>query len=571
MGRRYAAFIVFSLVALIATACAPGVTPSPGPPGVEIAPISAPRTLNVPITREVTALHPQINTAGGTDAVLVTFNAGLSRADDSGTVRPALAELPELNTDTWKILPDGKMETTYRLRPNLTWQDRHPFEAADFAFAKRVYANPTVAVRNAQQMNLMESVTAVDARTLVIRWNSLYGGAASMQMLEFVALPRHILEQPLANLEQDASQAEAFANLPFWKAEYVSLGPFRLERWEPGTLMEGSAFDGYVLGRPKVDRIIIRIMDDNTVMTNLLAGTLDLGETNFEQHRVLERDWVPAGKGILKQSIDNPRPLWVQQKPEYVGDPALLDLRVRRALAHSINRQAINDGVFDGEGAMTETIVPPTAAIFPEVDKAIMHYPFDPSRSQQLMNEVGYAKDGDGFFVDAAGKRFVLDFERDTDSEQERIQLILVDTWQKAGFQVHPYPLPVGAPLEHRATFPGIQGTGGASEASWTTATLATAANRWAGSNKGGWTSPEYDRLYNAFNSSLDQAERTRHFIQMQVLFTQNLPMFLNYFSIKTWAIGGHLTNWKPEVKPVGSLTQATLRNWNINEWEWRQ
>ena len=564
---RFPAFTAVAALFLIVTGCAPGPASSTGGSGLQPT-VVGPKVITVPITREVSALHPQINTAGGTDAVLVTFNAGLSYADETGIIHPSLAELPQLNTDTWQVLPDGKMETKFNLRPGLTWQDGTPFDAQDFVFATRVYSNPNVPIRNAEQIKLMDSVVAPDSRTLVIRWKSLYQGAGSMQMLDFVPLPRHILEQPLSNIEKDPAQADAFVNLPFWKAEYVSVGPFRLRTWEPGSVMEGTAFDGYVLGRPKIDRIVIRIMDDTTVMTNILAGTLDIGETNFEQHQVLERDWVAAGKGFLRQGINNPRPLWIQLKPEYVGEPAILDLRVRRALAYSVDRQAINDGVFDGEGAMTETIVPTTAAIFPDVDKAIMHYPYDPRRSEQLMTEVGYTRDRDGFFIDASGKRFVLDFERDTDSEQERIQQILVDRWQKAGFQINAYPLPVAAPLEHRATFPGIQGTGGASEASWASATLATAANRWGGTNKGGWTSLAYDRLYDSFNSTLDQAERTRLFIQMQVTFTENLPMFLNYFNIKTWAIGSHMKNWKPEVKPVGGLTQATLRNWNIHEWE---
>ena len=64
------------------------------------------------------------------------FNASLSLMDSKGTIRPYLAEaLPQLNTDTWKVLPDGRMETTYRLRSNLTWHDGQPLAADDFVFA----------------------------------------------------------------------------------------------------------------------------------------------------------------------------------------------------------------------------------------------------------------------------------------------------------------------------------------------------------------------------------------------------------------------------------------------------
>jgi len=67
------------------------------------------------------------------------FNAYLSLFDVSGKPRPYLAEsLPELNTSTWQIFPDGRMETAYRLRPGLTWHDGAPLSSDDFGFAYRV-------------------------------------------------------------------------------------------------------------------------------------------------------------------------------------------------------------------------------------------------------------------------------------------------------------------------------------------------------------------------------------------------------------------------------------------------
>src|SRR4051794_29043176 len=54
------------------------------------------------------------------------FNATLDYNDEVEVSHPYLAEaLPELNTDSWRIFPDGRMETTYQLRPGLTWHDGH--------------------------------------------------------------------------------------------------------------------------------------------------------------------------------------------------------------------------------------------------------------------------------------------------------------------------------------------------------------------------------------------------------------------------------------------------------------
>jgi ABC-type transport system substrate-binding protein len=97
----------------------------------------------------------------------------------------------------------------------------------------------------------------------------------------FQPLPRHILEQ---SFRQDPP--DTFANQLYWSSQYVGLGPYKLERWEPGAFVEGSAFDGHVLGRPKIDRILVRfIADENTVLANLLSETVHPGDGPLDSFR----------------------------------------------------------------------------------------------------------------------------------------------------------------------------------------------------------------------------------------------------------------------------------------------
>src|SRR5206468_6372589 len=63
------------------------------------------------------------------------FNADFALLDDQSNAYPYLAEaLPQLNTASWKLFPNGEMETTYHLKPNLAWHDGHPLKADDFVF-----------------------------------------------------------------------------------------------------------------------------------------------------------------------------------------------------------------------------------------------------------------------------------------------------------------------------------------------------------------------------------------------------------------------------------------------------
>jgi hypothetical protein len=94
------------------------------------------------------------------------FNAELALVDDVGAVRPFLAsELPQLNSDTWRVFPDGRMETIYRLKDGITWHDGEPITADDFVFGWRVMAAPGLGRSGLIPQKLMEEIVAPDART----------------------------------------------------------------------------------------------------------------------------------------------------------------------------------------------------------------------------------------------------------------------------------------------------------------------------------------------------------------------------------------------------------------------
>ncbi|HZT05945.1 MAG TPA: ABC transporter substrate-binding protein [Chloroflexota bacterium] len=68
---------------------------------------------------------------------------------------------------------------------------------------------------------------------------------------------------------------ENVVSRPYWTRDYVGLGPFRLTAWEPGSTIEGSAFDGHAPGRPTIDGIEPRITTDrNVVRANLVRGEM---------------------------------------------------------------------------------------------------------------------------------------------------------------------------------------------------------------------------------------------------------------------------------------------------------
>ncbi len=502
------------------------------------------------------------------------FSAGLSLRDGRGQSLPYLVDaLPQLNTDSWRVFPDGRMETTYRLRPNLVWHDGTPLSAQDWVFSFQVYSTPEFGHASSPPVGLMESVEATDVRTLVIRWKQPYVEAGNLESAgatatpSFPALPRHILSDPFAQ-----GNSEAFVAHPYWSTEFVGLGPYKLDQWVPGTFFEGVAFDQHVLGRPKIDRLrMLFIPDFNTVLANLLAGEAHMSvedSIRFQQGQVLRREWGPSNRGTVLAYPQFWRWTYVQQRAEFAQPQALRDARVRKALAHSLDRQSLSDALFEGEGSTAETSIPPTAASFDEADRAAVKYPYDVRRADQLMGEAGWSKGADGVWA-LAGQRFATDLSVLQSPQNENEMAVMADGWRQAGFDVREIvwaaALSSDAPLRNQQ--PGLSTTSGpAGEVTLVehrTLDLPTPQNRWTGANRGGWSNPAYDRVADLLLTTLDRAERQRLLVQMVRVFTDDAAVLSLYFAPTITAFGAGLSGPQPAVP------ESTMA-WNIHEWEFR-
>src|SRR5436190_17450053 len=178
---------LFLVVALGGCAAPPGQQAGTG---VQSQGSDAPRpsrTMRLVTRLETPDLAPKsAESGGGNDIAKRLFNAQLVLLDAQVMAHPYLAEaLPEPNTDSWKVFPDGRMETTYRLRPNLTWQDGAPLTTDDCVFAYRVYKDRGLGVFIASPQDTMDAVTAPDPRTLVIQWRSPNPDGGSLTFQDF--------------------------------------------------------------------------------------------------------------------------------------------------------------------------------------------------------------------------------------------------------------------------------------------------------------------------------------------------------------------------------------------------
>jgi peptide/nickel transport system substrate-binding protein len=389
------------------TACAsPAGGPATGQPAARQEGAGSNRTLVVAVRAEPPSLSAKPFRSLGLTADLSRrmFNAGLTTRKDDGTTVPYLAEsIPQLNTDAWRVSPDGTMETTYKLKPNLTWHDGRPLTADDFVFAHEVYSTPALGLSGSPPLGQMDRVTAPDAQTVVISWKQTFPMANTLAATgtdssddSFPPLPRHLLGQALQTQE-----AEAFMANSFWVNQYVGAGPYKFERWETGAFLEGVAFDGHVLGKPKIQRIReVFIGDPNTVMANMLAGEAQLtaGDSiRFTDGQTLKQQWGDRGKVLNFPNLY--RIVQFQRRPEFATTAAFTDLRVRQALHHGVDFNTLNEAIQDDQTSAAVGPIPPTAGYYRQLQQAVPTYPYDPRRVEQLMQEAGFARGSDGVWT----------------------------------------------------------------------------------------------------------------------------------------------------------------------------
>jgi len=299
-------------------------------------------------------------TSGAAAAIgeIVHYNVleGLTKINVDGTVTPLLAE-------SWSIDPDGKVYT-FKLRKGVKFHDGEDFDASDvkFSFERAKADGSTNKAKKAVFDNIVR-IDTPDAHTVIL----LLANADGNFLFRMGENPAVIL---------DPKSAATTATRP------VGTGPFKFDDWKKGSSVTLLKFDGHRdAAKVRMKRATFRFINDPAAqVAALLAGDID-GMPRFgalqalKQFQADKRFTVEvgstAGKGIM--SINNKK-------------APFNDVRVRRALAHAVDRQAFIDGAQEGLGKPIGSHFAPTDAGYLDLTKV---YPHDPQKAAALLKEAG--------------------------------------------------------------------------------------------------------------------------------------------------------------------------------------
>jgi peptide/nickel transport system substrate-binding protein len=564
-------FFLGTLAASLA-ACAPAPGIRESAPAAGDASSRAPKVLTIAIQSELKGFiidyTQESRGIGGVSQPPPIVHNYLVSDNGMGVFAPQLAvEQPSVDKGTWVLYPDGRMETHWKLRPNVRWHDGTPFTADDMVFSATVCLDPEIGCVPRSNIRGIESLAAPDPLTFVARWSTPYANADQAEGM--VPLPRHLLE------ELYRGDKTNFAQSPRFSTEFIGLGPYKLVRWEPGSHIEFTRFDDYHLGRPPLDQVIVRFLGDtNTMVAAILSGAADvvlpLG-VSLEQGIDVKERWQGTGNQVMFAPSTTLYSLYYQQRLDYARPAnAAVNPLVRRGIYHAIDRAQVIEAGLAGVPPMADSWVAPTDPLRPQLESAIPQHPYDTARAQALLAEAGWVRGADGTLVHQGnGERFEIEISGAPRQDTQRMQAVMREQFKAIGLEstIYNFPPQLASDNQARSTRPGvtINGTGAAGFYTSTVHTRGIGGpdNRWGGSNWGGYSSPRTDAILDRLVATIPPAERLplqRELIQSALGDVALAPLYWNVSPVLA-------------VEAVKGLptTGGTAQTWNMFEWDLRR
>jgi peptide/nickel transport system substrate-binding protein len=300
--------------------------------------------------------------------------------DEKNEPFPVLVtEIPSV--ENGGINADGTV-ITMKLRDDLKWSDNTPLTADDFIFTWEMAVDPANLVSTTYPYDSIESVTAPDPQTVVVKFYEPF--APWLANLWHGILPAHIL-RPVFEAEGTINNADWLRN------PTVGCGPYNFAEWESGSYARYVRNDNYWGTPAKIDEIFIRFVpDDASQVAALKAGDADLGTFIAYSDVPTLKD---AGLNIAIEPNGYSEWMFFMVNEEK-SQPALLDVRVRKAIAMAIDREGINRDLLLG---LTKVPASFWDALPFYNDPPLTNYPYDPEQAKALLDEAGWVdSDGDG-------------------------------------------------------------------------------------------------------------------------------------------------------------------------------
>jgi peptide/nickel transport system substrate-binding protein len=331
-------------------------------------------------------------------AISISETSGIAQSLiylDMAKVLPT-GEVMPLLLESFESSADGKTWTV-KIRKGILWHDGRPITADDLVWTFKTFSKQeTVRTSNASGSRQNFSALAgtnergleVSPGSIVVKkiddmtaqWElKVQMSAAAMfyDMRSTQILPKHVLEN---------MKPEDYLSSDYWYTKPIGSGPYKFESLVEGERIEYTKFDNFVLGTPKFDRFVLRVVPQSNLLSGLMSGDIDiLVGGQYGTLPVVDVDLARRQANLLVESV----PAFMYQYISLNNSGKLSDVRVRKAINYAIDKKRIVNEILKGEGTVACL---PYASSHPYFNKALSPEldVYDPEKAKALLKEAGW-------------------------------------------------------------------------------------------------------------------------------------------------------------------------------------
>ncbi len=435
-------------------------------------------------------LDPANAESNPAEAVNRMMYENIVRFDEKLKIVPGLAT-------KWSQSKDG-MTWTFSLRKGVQFHDGTPFNAEAVKFFIERMIGPEKPSRAGLYAPFVRAVDAVEEYTVKIHMKAPFAFF-------------------LNNLAHSASGIISPAALKTYGKDIsrraVGTGPFKFVEWVHGDHLTMVRNENYWGGKPYLDKIVVKtIKEDSARVMMLQSGDAHLiVRIPSEDIPRLEKD-----AKIKLSSTETLRLLYIaincSKKP-------FTDVRVRRALNHAVNKEAIVKNLYQGRAIPSPGMVAPlTTGYFP-----IKGYAYDPAQAKKLLAEAGHPHGFKAKLWSPQG-RYPKDFEL-AQAVQQQLNKVGVDCTLDT-MEWAAYLAATRKPPEQNESEIFLMGWApSTAEARWILYPLFT-TEQWVpgGNNRTFFSNPEFDEMVAKFTTATSETERNKYLKAAQELLSKEAP-----------------------------------------------
>ncbi|SJN33455.1 ABC transporter substrate-binding protein [Luteococcus japonicus] len=315
------------------------------------------RNLVIGATAQPQSMDPTTQSGAAIpQALLYNLYETLVKIDGEGKLKPLLAK-------AWTVSPD-RLTYTFTLQPGAKFSTGEPVTAqAVVDNINRIKSGKKILALLAKQMSVVADAAATDDQTVTVKLSR-----PSQSWLYNMASAAGVIADPNA--------FDTLASKP------VGSGPFSFGEWKQGESVSLDRNQEYWGTAARFDKATFRYFADaNSMSSAMLSGELDV-ISDLTAPEALDQ-FSDTSKYTIVEGTSNGEVLLGMNQGKG-GNPALKNLKVRQAINHAIDCQALLNAVWGGKGTLIGSMVPPTDPWYEDLSKT---YGYDPAKAKQLLAE----------------------------------------------------------------------------------------------------------------------------------------------------------------------------------------